>query len=185
MASERNLSTLIEQAEKLTVPDRAFDARMWCAASVTDQIFDDYGIADGWHLEHEPNDNGSVTQWAVKGKEAHKRARRAAPPYSGSLDAIVALVKQQLPGWIYSICECHLSDDAYLMPDYNHPVHGARFLAEFPEIENDPAYYWQCLTDVDRRPAGNLPIALCTSLLLALQEIQRLRAARKKGQTND
>lgn len=92
-----------------------------------------------------------------------------APRYTASLDAIVGLVKRELPGWTYRVAECSVSDDAWVVPDFNHPERGARFLTELADpCGGDPAEYWLARTDIDRRPAGNPALALCEAFLSAL-----------------
>lgn len=38
---------------------------------------------------------------------------------------------QQLPGWLWRVMSCSVSDDARVTPDFNDPVHGERLRAEF------------------------------------------------------
>lgn len=94
--------------------------------------------------------------------------------YTGSLDAARAALKALLPGWNYRIAECCVSDDAWVTPDFNHPVYGAALIAEWPEeCQRDPVAYLG--TDVDRRPPGNPAIALLESVFIALSAQDKLR----------
>ena len=104
--------------------------------------------------------------------------------FTSSIDAAVALVNRVLPGWWWKLGTCHVSDDACLAPDYSDPVHGARLKREFPlpserhEETNDRGS--TSLTfgpfddgfDIDRRPPGNLSLALLEALLIALIYIE-------------
>lgn len=83
--------------------------------------------------------------------------------YEGSLDAAKALHEAVLPGWGYRICECYLTDDAAVFPDFNCPEHGPRLRATL-----DEGFDWFSFTDVDQRPAGNPARALLRSILKAL-----------------
>lgn len=95
----------------------------------------------------------------------------AAHRYTASLDAAVALVKRVLPGWGYRVATCCVSDDAWLFPDYNDPVHGERLKREVSEDID-----WIEVTDIDLRPPGREPIALVLSLLAALQALKAKEA---------
>ncbi len=55
------------------------------------------------------------------------------PRYSRSLDAVIDLVQDRLPGWVWRVCNCSLTDDAWLMPDSAHPEFGEGFLARWPD----------------------------------------------------
>ncbi len=88
------------------------------------------------------------------------------PHVTGSIDAAVALVRAVKPGWIWRLCTCSLSDDAWLIPDFNDPEHGQALRDRFPdEAKRDPVEWFG--TDVDRRPSGQPALALCQSLILA------------------
>lgn len=89
--------------------------------------------------------------------------------YTASLDATVALCERVLPGWTWRVATCHVSDDAWVIPDFNHPIHGERLMREFGQVEGDPTTYWQEITDVDLRPSGRPAIALLIALLRALE----------------
>lgn len=100
------------------------------------------------------------------------------------LDDAIWLLNRVLPGWWWSIGTCCVSDDARIAPDYNDPAHGERLKREFPmpaERYLDPDE--QRLTwgpfdegfDVDRRPPGNVPLALLEAMLDALIYIEEQR----------
>jgi len=88
--------------------------------------------------------------------------------YTASIDAALALTERVLPGWCWRIGTCCVSDDAWVAPDWNSPVHGARLRQELGE----PVYgsVFDQGVDIDRRPPGNLPLAILEALLSALIE---------------
>lgn len=111
---------------------------------------------------------------------ADPRTGRPAPSYTGSVDAAVELVKHVLPGWLWRVMSCSVSDDAWVTSDFNDPVHGARLKGEWPpECHSDPLGYLG--TDLDRRPSGQPAIALVQSLLVAKQAIGTERMRRAGG----
>lgn len=99
---------------------------------------------------------------------------RTPPNYTASVDAALALVERKLPGWGYRIGTCHLSDDAFVFPDFNSPKHGKRLKEEFPDKFGHQE--WADHTDIDLRPSGRLPIAILMSLLTALSAIEILKS---------
>ncbi len=82
-----------------------------------------------------------------------------------SLDAAKALHEAVLPGWGWRICQCYLSDDAAVFPDFNCPEHGDRLKRQLDESVD-----WFDLTDVDQRPAGNPARAWLIAILKSLIE---------------
>lgn len=88
------------------------------------------------------------------------------PAYSTSLDAAVALVNRLLPGWSWRVANCSVSDDAWLLPDFNCPIHGERLRSELRQDID-----WTDITDVDLRPSGRPALALCISLLVAIEAV--------------
>jgi hypothetical protein len=86
--------------------------------------------------------------------------------FTASIDAAVALVERVLPGWGYRVAKCSVSDDAWVFPDFNCPVHGERLRREFRQDVD-----WTGITDVDLRPSGREPIALILSMLFALEAL--------------
>jgi hypothetical protein len=102
-----------------------------------------------------------------------------APYYTGSIDAAVALCERVLPGWAWKVGTCCVSDDAWVCPDHNSPEHGERLKREFPlPVERYPETNARGSTsltwgpydegfDIDRRPPGNVALALCQAILEA------------------
>jgi hypothetical protein len=86
------------------------------------------------------------------------------PALTFSLDAAVSLSKRVMPGWSWRAAECHVSDDAWLIPDFLDPEEGERLRAAYRQDID-----WTDLTDVDLRPSGRPAVALCMSVLLALE----------------
>ena len=89
--------------------------------------------------------------------------------YTANLDHARRLVEATLPGWWWKCGTCGLSDDACIAPDYNSPIHGERLHREFPLVLREP---FDEGFDVDRRPSGNVAIALLESLFEALVYIE-------------
>jgi len=85
---------------------------------------------------------------------------------TGSLDACVALLRSVLPGYAWKVGTCCVSDDAWVVPDFNCPVHGERLRAEYGEIEWGSI--WDTGIDIDRRPSGNVCLALLDAIISAL-----------------
>ena len=94
--------------------------------------------------------------------------------FTGSIDHIVSLIEKTLPGWAWKIGTCSVSDDAWLVPDFNCPTHGARLLEQFGPVESGSI--WDQGIDIDRRPPGNVALALCEAYCEA-----RAAIARKSG----
>lgn len=78
------------------------------------------------------------------------------------------LVEHVLPGWWWSCGTCCVSDDARIAPDFNSPLHGDRLRDEYFPLqagsELDAGF------DIDRRPPGNVPIAVLQALFAALAD---------------
>lgn len=93
---------------------------------------------------------------------------------TGSIDTARAILRAAMPGWIYRVAECSVSDDAWVIPDFNDPTRGKHFLEIFPsEAAHDPVEWFG--TDVDLRPSGRPAIALCISMLIAWKKYQEYR----------
>ncbi|MFT4098456.1 MAG: hypothetical protein QM651_15165 [Rhodoblastus sp.] len=90
--------------------------------------------------------------------------------YTALVDDAVQLIEKALPGWWWKCGTCSVSDDACIAPDYNSPIHGKRLHREFPLVLASP---FDEGFDVDRRPSGNVAIALLESLFEALVYIEQ------------
>ena len=156
-------SDIIERLEKADGPSRELDGRVWVAANPDDLIIGN------------PRHHGQGMVQFSGGGFAHDRFK-VSEPYTASLDAAIALVERLLPGWGWRIGTCYISDDAFLFPDCNCPVHGERLMKEFGS-QFSPGEEWSDLTDVDLRPPRKtLAIALLISLFTALDLIERKNA---------
>lgn len=82
------------------------------------------------------------------------------------LGPCVALLRSVLPGYAWKVGTCCVSDDAWVVPDFNCPVHGERLRAEYGEIEWGSI--WDTGIDIDRRPSGNVCLALLDAIISAL-----------------
>lgn len=102
-----------------------------------------------------------------------------APPISASLDAAVSFAERVLPGWSWRAMKCHVSDDAWLIPDFLDPTEGERLRRTWRQDVD-----WTDFTDVDLRPSGRPALALCISVLLALEaslDTELMVAAEQSG----
>lgn len=97
-----------------------------------------------------------------------------APHFTACQTLATGLIEHILPGWWWSCGTCCVSDDARIAPDFNSPVHGERLRKEYFPLqagsELDGGF------DIDRRPPGNVPIAILQSLFAALADPQVRRA---------
>lgn len=154
------LRGLIARLEKLEGPDREIDGLLfgWLHNTEPCGTFMCGFVEEKFQFRH-PDDSpeGRYRAWYVSGDDV--------PAYTESLDAAVALVERVLPGWSWRVATCCVSDDAWVQPDFNCPVHGERLKREFREDID-----WVELTDVDLRPSGRPAIALVIAALRALQE---------------
>ncbi|NEI70986.1 hypothetical protein GR212_15505 [Rhizobium lusitanum] len=91
-----------------------------------------------------------------------------------SLDHARDLFQEALPGWLYRVMECSLSDDAWVTPDFNHPEHGAELQMRFPDAMRDPLEWFG--TDISLSPSGRPALALCVSMLIAKKKINEQTA---------
>lgn len=99
----------------------------------------------------------------------------AAPRYTESIDRTRNLCNTVLPGWLYRVAECSVSDDAWVMPDFNDPLFGEPLQDRFPAALQDPLEYFG--TDVDRRPAGQPALAFLEAILIAVVRLEELEPA--------
>lgn len=81
--------------------------------------------------------------------------------------AAIELVKHVFPGWIYSICQCSISDDAYLCPDLALPA----LKKQFGEIEAGSV--WDYGIDIDQRPPRSPALALLRAAVTAQYELEK------------
>ena len=107
--------------------------------------------------------------WVPEGQDGNL-AYTAKQAASGSLDAAKLLHEAMLPGWGWRVGGCHLSDDAFVFPDFNCPTHGERLRATVPELINGQE--WSEYTDIDQRPAGCAARAWLLSILNALHSME-------------
>lgn len=95
------------------------------------------------------------------------------PRYSTSLDAVIDLIEQQLPGWSWRACQCSVTDDAWLMPDFGHPDHGAAFQARWPDcrdpLEDGPGL------DISTVPQPRGAMAMLACLIEVLDALETSR----------
>lgn len=97
----------------------------------------------------------------------------------------VQQVEQKLPGWCWKVGTCCVSDDAWVAPDMNCPVHGTRLKEQLMpavvrvlDANKDKGGMVRSIfdagVDVDRRPPGNVGQALLDAMNIALDELTRL-----------
>ncbi|MDH3740291.1 MAG: hypothetical protein OER56_01720 [Hyphomicrobiales bacterium] len=158
--SKSELQALRERIRAATGPDRGIDGRLHfydcernsavpCGA--TNISFRKHEQKHGWHTAY----------------IAHKGFIHGFPEYTASIDAALALVERVLPGWTWRVASCSVSDDAWIIPDFNHPLYGQNFRDFWPEeCQRDPIEYLSA--DVDRRPPGNPALAILESMLIAM-----------------
>ena len=150
-----NITDLIERLEKAEGSDREIDCYLWVMAKGGDARM--HYISDKNEFVWERGIDG---MW-IRAVERFKTVQR----FTLSLDAAIELAEKALPGWGWRVATCAVSDDAWVFPDFNSPVHGERLKREFREDID-----WADLTDVDLRPAGRPAIALCIAILKAKQQ---------------
>lgn len=92
------------------------------------------------------------------------------PDPTASVDAAIQMVEEVLPGWFWRVASCSVSDDAWVSPDFNHPVLGEHLQSQYPIING---IEWTDITDIDLRPAGRPALALTMAVINALDEIER------------
>ena len=133
---------------------------------------------DGYVLEKRGNDR-KPWFYPAEGRKGitYRHDYFSIPRYTSSIDAALGLVERLLPGWMWRLASCSVSDDAWVCPDFNHPVHGAAFKAMFDNAYGgrDPAEVIIEATDVDRRPAGQPALALIEAMLLGLALLTPLK----------
>ena len=93
------------------------------------------------------------------------------PRFTASLDAVTALIERDLPGWAWKVGTCSVSDDAWLVPDFNSPEHGDRLRNELGYATMKAGDVFDVGIDIDLRPSGRPAIALLIAFLEAKMEI--------------
>lgn len=154
------IADLIDRMEKLEGPDREVDADLDVALFGGETVWKQANYT----MESYPASR-RLSKYHVGGF-----ANEHVPIYTASLDAAAALVERVLPGWWWKVGTCCVSDDACIAPDFNSPIHGERLKEQFFPLVHGSEF--DAGFDVDRRPPGNVPIALITALLLALRTLQ-------------
>ena len=89
--------------------------------------------------------------------------KRPCPHYTASLDAVVALIERELRGWAWKVGTCCVSDDGWVVPDFNCPTHGERLRKQFVDFAAGSPE--DTGIDVDKRPSGTPAIALLAAFL--------------------
>lgn len=92
------------------------------------------------------------------------------PPLTASLDAVTALIERELPGWAWKVGTCSVSDDAWLVPDFNSPEHGERLRHELGYATMKAGDVFDVGIDIDLRPSGRPAIALLIAFLEAKKD---------------
>lgn len=135
------MDDLIKRLEAATGPDRELDADIFCAVNPGYSV---YLAEDGTWECMKSGEYGPLV----------------APHYTSSIDAALTLVPD---GWAWRIGYCSVSDDAWVVPDFNSPIHGQRMKEQYDEAT------WHEGIDIDQRPSGRVAIALCIAALKARQ----------------
>lgn len=94
-----------------------------------------------------------------------------------SLDAAITLVPE---GWAWKVGTCCVSDDAWVVPDVNSPIHGERLRKQFGDFPAGSV--WDEGIDIDQRPSGTPAIALCRAVLEAREAINASEGPREKAE---
>lgn len=168
---------IIERLEKATRPSEELDANIRCALLAPDGAYVRQSEINGrWCIYF--GERGGRPNLFEPDRLRHVPHDLWRGAYTASLDAAIALVEAKLPGWGWRVATCHLSDDAFVFPDFNCPERGKQLRADFPEVVN--GVEWAAYTDVDLRPAGRPAIALLISMFTALEGIDWLKSQEPK-----
>ena len=144
---------LAERCEQATGPDREIDFKI--------------GFATGWRRDiHDGND--MIIDW--EGNMFPDHYGSMLPSVTESLDAITALIERELPGWAWKVGTCSVSDDAWLTPDFNCPMHGDRLKRELGYDRMKPGDLLDVGIDIELRPSGRAALALCAAFCRAMNE---------------
>jgi hypothetical protein len=97
------MKDLIERLEAATGPDRELDV----------------AIIYALHPDIGPYRPHCVGEEPIFWNEPYRK--RACPKFTSSIEAELTLVPK---GWAWGVGCCCVSDDAWITPDYNSPIHG-------------------------------------------------------------
>jgi len=103
----------------------------------------------------------------------------AIPAYTGNIQDAVDLCKKLLPGWVWRLCTCYVSDDAWLMPDMNAPEYTELFNALWGDMA-DPLTEGPGL-DISTTPPDRPALALMTCLLAVVDGLEEGRVPYDDG----
>jgi hypothetical protein len=140
--------TLADRMEGLTGPCRETDAEVWCLMRGAQLV--------NWDSLAGPVFRDRDGTILVAG-------RKIIPSYTASLEAVAALIGEKLPGWAWKVGTCCVSDDGWVVPDFNCPVHGERLRKQFGEFAAGSPE--DTGIDIDRRPSGQPALALLEAFL--------------------
>jgi hypothetical protein len=92
-------------------------------------------------------------------------------PVTASIDQGLVLLHRVLPGWLWRVASCSVTDDAWVFPDFNDPVHGGELVRRYEQAYpgRDPSEAIMEATDVARHPPGQPALAFVESILLGIQ----------------
>jgi len=154
------LDSIIERLEKAEGGDRELDCWIGYVADLREDDMSWRGKIDKFGIDH-----------AVAAATGYSNVWRSVLPYyTSSMNAAITLVETMLPGWAWKVGTCCVSDDAWVTPDFNSPIHGERLKREFPDLKAGSVF--DTGVDIDLRPSGRPAIALCIAVLTALKAKQ-------------
>lgn len=149
--TERDIPSLIGWAEKLTGPDREFDCYL-------------HGLAIGGRFHALGDGSYCILERPIDGLWIRGVwSLRRIPRYTGSLDAIVALVEKTLPGWLIQQYDAGVYGADRPTAHLFEPDFAKKSRTEKPYLRGDGS-------------GNSRPLAVCSALLCALQS---------KGEGND
>lgn len=143
-----DLVALAERVEALDGPDETLDAEICIATgALSDVRFYPFPVHGEPYWEGRDRDGGPAS----------------VEPYTASLDAVAALIAEKLPGWAWRVGTCCVSDDGWVVPDFNCPVHGERLHKQFGGFSAGSLE--DTGIDIDRRPSGQPVLALLAAFI--------------------
>lgn len=140
------IDDLITKLEQADGPSRELDVEIHCA------------LCRGMKLRK--GDFGQLLIYEPGGALWH--IDDVVPRYTESIDAALTLVPD---GFAWKIGTCCVSDDAWVVPDWNSRTHGAALRKKYGEPVSGSI--WDSGIDIDRRPSGQPALALCIAALRA------------------